>query len=162
MADLTEQSINVSATAGILDAGVLGEVVIERAVLMDKYFTERDLSTISPTPFFKIASVEWGYGFIEQVGGKDSVAEIPTNSTGLDSVLHENVPDMTYVNNIISLRCVMPAGVVPDGSSESISAINIKDAKGNSLAITAVLPIPVTKDRLLQFDLEIKVTAGGA
>ncbi len=132
-------------------------IVIEDAKLMDKFFTERDLSCIAQVPFFSIATVEWGYGFIEQIDGKDSVAPIPTDSTGLETVVHENTPDLAYVNNVISLRCVLPAGVVPENEVKMVSAINVKDAKGNSIAISAVLPIPVTSDRLLQFDIEIQV-----
>jgi hypothetical protein len=132
------------------------QVVMEKAVLMDKFFTERDLSAIAAVPFFRIATVEWGYGFIEQVGGEDSVTNIPTTSTGLASVFYENVPDLTYVNNTIMMRCMLPAGVVPEGDTVEISAVNIKDAKGNCIAISAVTPIPITIDRLLQFDILIQ------
>lgn len=132
-------------------------VVIDNAVIMDKFFTERDLSAIAPVPFFRIATVEWGFGFIEMIGGKPSVTAIPTDSTGLESVLHENTPDLSYVNNEINMRCVLPAGVVPQGEVSNVSALNIKDAKGNSIAICAVISIPVTSDRLLQFDVIIKV-----
>jgi len=135
-------------------------VVIDNAVLMDKFFTERDLSSIAPVPFFTIASVEWGYGFVEEIDGKPSVTNIPTDSKGLESVLHENTPDRSYVNNEINMRCVLPAGVVEKGKVFNVSALNIKDAKGNSIAICAVIPIPVTSDRLLQFDVIIKVQGG--
>ena len=79
---------------------------------MDQFFIQRDLSSIADSPFFKIATVEWGYGFIEQVNGQDSVKDIPTDSLGLDTVLAENVPARSYPNNIITLRCVLPAGTV--------------------------------------------------
>lgn len=162
MINITEKETIATGTVTTDDAGVTASIVIERAELMDRYFTIRDQSAIAAVPFFRIATVEWGYGFIEQVGGKDSVAMIPTTSTGLDTVLYENVPDLAYVNNVISLRCVMPAGVVPEGQVEEVSAVNIKDAQGNCLAISVVLPIPVTSDRLLQFDIEIRIVDGDA
>ncbi|MGF1905263.1 hypothetical protein [Aliivibrio salmonicida] len=129
---------------------------IDQSKIMDKFFTERDLSTISNSPFFKINSVEWGYGFIEQVDGKDSVIDIPTDSTGLETVLAENTPSLSYPNNIITIRCVLPANTVPENDVYYFSALNIKDAKGNCIIVCAVLPIPVTSDRLLQFDIEIR------
>lgn len=147
-----ENQINISIKASVDGKSVR----IDQAKLMDKFFTERDLSSISSAPFFKINTAEWGYGFIEQIEGKDSVIDIPTTSTGLEDVLTENKPDLSYPNNVITLRCVLPAGSVPEGEVYYFSALNIKDAKGNCILVCAVLPIPVTNDRLLQFDIEIR------
>lgn len=148
---MLKTSIDVKAT---IDGTT---ITISSSKLMDRFFTARDLSSISEVPFFRIATVEWGYGFIEQVDGKDSVALIPTDSTGLETIVFENTPDLSYINNIIGLRCVLPAGAVPDGQVKTVSALSVKDAQGNCIAISAVLPIPVTSDRLLQFDIEIHV-----
>ena len=41
------------------------------------------------------------------------------------------------------------------------SALNVKDGKGNSVLKAVVLPIPITSERLLQFDLEIRKISGG-
>jgi hypothetical protein len=132
-------------------------ITLSNATLMDRFFVLRDLSTIDNTPFFKIATVEWGYGFIEQVDGSDSVMTIPTTADGLETVLDENVPDLSYVNNVINLRCVLPAGAVAEGDVYNFSAISVKDAEGNCIAISAVLPIPLTNNRVLQFDIQIEV-----
>lgn len=123
---------------------------------MQAFYEQRDLSAIAETPFFKIATVEWGYGFIENAGGELSLADIPNDATGLETVLYENAVDLSYINNTINLRCVLPSGVVAEGETFDVSAINIKDAQGNCIAVSAVLPIPVTSDRILQFDLQIQ------
>lgn len=151
------RNVNEKPDMAVVKASVNGQPIrLDQAKLMDKFFTERDLSSISPEPFFKINSVEWGAGFIEQINGKDSVIDIPTDSAGLDDVLDENEPNLSYPNNVISLRCVLPSGTVPEGEVYYFSALNIKDAKGNCILVCAVLPIPVTHDRLLQFDVEIR------
>lgn len=150
-------NVNEKPNMAVVKASVDGQAIrLDQAKLMDKFFTERDLSSIDPNPFFKISSVEWGYGFIEKIDGKDSVVDIPTDSTGLDDVLEENIPNLSYPNNVITLRCVLPAGTVPEGDVYYFSSLNIKDAKGNCILVCAVLPIPVTHDRLLQFDVEIR------
>ena len=143
-------------------SGGESKVRLDQAKLMDQFFIQRDLSAIADTPFFKIATVEWGYGFIEKIGGNDSVVDIPTNSQGLDSVLVENTPTKTYPNNVITLRCVLPAGSVSKGNVYHFSALNVKDGRGNSILKAVMLPIPVTSERLLQFDLEIRKVPVGA
>ena len=161
--EVSDDKFEIDATIKMQDSsGSTKTIRIDQAKLMDQFFIQRDLSSISDKPFFSIATVEWGYGFIEQVNGQDSVKDIPTDSLGLDTVLAENVPARSYPNNIITLRCVLPAGTVTKGSVYYFSALNVKDGKGNSIIKAVVLPIPVTSERLLQFDLEIRKIPAGA
>ena len=68
--EVPDEKFEVEASITMQDAsGGESKIRIDQAKLMDQFFIQRDLSAIADTPFFKIATVEWGYGFIEQVGG---------------------------------------------------------------------------------------------
>ncbi|WP_432773861.1 hypothetical protein [Vibrio parahaemolyticus] len=140
------------------------KVVLEDSLLLDRYYEQRALSMlpIGSEPYFQLADIDWGYGFIEDVGGKPSVAPIPSEVESLERVFATNRPVYNFINGQIVITCNLPAGSIPAEQSEQFSCIGVKDKDNKYVIIAVTQPIWVYSDRGISCEIVINTNLGEA
>lgn len=125
---------------------------IAKAVLLKRYFARRAISAISETPFFKLVSVRFGYGFLDVSTNPATVKYIPLTATVNDitNVYTDRTPTFTYdeVTNQIRIRAEIPAGgegIPPEGVN--VNACAILDETEEAVAFLVSQLIVVNSDR---------------
>ena len=98
----------------------------------------------------------WGYDLIEQIDGKPSVMPIPSDKTTLAGVFKETEAVYNYFDGKIIITSSIPAGAIPAGESHIMSAIGIKDAQGEYIAMSVTQPAWLYSDRGISVEIIIK------
>lgn len=113
--------------------------VTNKGVLLNRYFDRRAQSSISSTPFFRLKSVQFGYGFLDTGTSPATVKDIPLTSVATDitNVYVDANPVFLYdaVTHQISLRTEIPAGAagIPAGGV-NVNAACVLDETGAAVA----------------------------
>lgn len=111
-----------------------------KGVLLKEYFDRRALSSISSAPFFRLKSVQFGYGFLDTATNPALVREIPLTAkkTDITNVYIDTSPTFLYdaVLNQIKVRTEIPAGAVGiPANGANVNAACILDERGIGVAM---------------------------
>lgn len=120
------------------------------ASLMDRYYDLSGLSSIGQQvgSKFEIASFKFGYGFVDESGPVPILLPIPSDTASIGGVFFTGVPQMSYSNGRLLLRCEMPKGSIATGQTKHSSVCGIFDKDDNLLAATVTQPSWLTEDDL--------------
>jgi hypothetical protein len=107
---------------------------------------------ISPTPTFRLKTVQFGLGFLDNTTNPPLVTEIPitANKADITNVYIDTVPTFFYDTTLrqIKVRAEIPsgaAGIPPEGVSVNVACI--LDGEGNAVAMLAGQPTVVNSGR---------------
>ena len=133
------------------------KVILEKSALLDKYYDKRTRSSLPNgyEPYFQFGKLDWGYDLIEEIDGKPSVMPIPPGKTTLAGVFFESDAVYNYMNGQIIIISSIPAGAIPVNESHIMSAIGIKDAQGDYIAISVTQPTWVYSERGMTIEIVI-------
>ncbi|MCG3884090.1 hypothetical protein I3271_05270 [Photobacterium leiognathi] len=129
---------------------------IEDAVLLNRYYDKRALSSIADAPTFKFGKVQWASDLIEMVDGKPVVANIDKTLSSLNGVFKTNDAVFTYLNGVIHVKASLPPNALEEGQKEQFSALGFLDNEDELIAVVACLPVWVYSDRGLDLTIQIK------
>jgi hypothetical protein len=136
-------------------------VTMESATIMDRYYDQRALSSISETPFFKFTDVAWGNGFVSyDENNKPSVDVIPSNVSTISGEFHRNAPELTYSNGAITIRATITVGELASDVNAEFSALYALDNEGKVIAAFAVTPIWMNSRRSLTVEGILEIGSG--
>lgn len=111
-----------------------------KGVLLKEYFDRRALSSISSAPFFRLKSVQFGYGFLDLSTNPALVQDVPITSkkTDITNVYVDNSPTFLYdaATNQIKIRTEIPAGAagIP-ANGANVNAACVLDERGTGVAM---------------------------
>lgn len=123
-----------------------------RGVLLANYFDSRALSMISSAPTFRLKSVQFGAGFLDNSTTPPTVSDIPFTATKADitNVYIDASPTFFYdsVLKQIKVRTEIPVGAlgIPAGGA-TVNVACILDDKGGAVAMMAGQPTVVNSER---------------
>jgi len=127
----------------------MSTVVLYDAQLMTRYYERRAQASINLISDFKLGQVVWGDGFEDTVDGQPSVATIPLDTAAIPDIFLTNDPIYTYANGRITIRAVLPAGSVAEGTQSKFTALGVLDDQGGLVAVLASTPIWINDKRSL-------------
>lgn len=93
-----------------------------------------------------IAKFKFGYGYVDDSQEPPALLDVPDGLTEIPSVLFEGVPELSYSDGRILVRCHMPQGSLTEPKRYSMTGIY--DNMGDLLAVTNDLPawlVPSTR-----------------
>lgn len=123
------------------------------AKLLKRYYDQRALSSIGKTAKpFQLLKAAWGKGFVEMIDGKPSVSEIPIDTSGIQGEFARTDLITSYTSGRITVRAVLPKGVVPPGEVHDFTALYILDQEEKVVAIMASTPVSVHDKRSLSVE----------
>lgn len=123
-----------------------------KGVLLARYFDRRAISSISQNPSFKLASVQFGYGFLDTSTEPAQVKPVPLTATKADitNVYIDRRPLFTYDENThqIKIRCEIPASdeSIPE-SGVNVNVACVLDDTGEAVAMLVGQLTVVNRDR---------------
>ena len=126
----------------------MSAVVIEKAVVMDRFFTLRGQSAISDTPDFKIDKLAWGNGYVSN----GVISAIPTNVSNIQGEFHRSDAILTYSNGTYTIRGIIAKGELADNVNAEFNTLYVLDAHDNILALLVVMPVTMNKTRGLTIE----------
>lgn len=132
-------------------------VQLEKSAFMKRYYTQRALSSISATPFFKFTKVAWGSGFVSFENNRPVVDDIPTDVVKITGEFARTVPALSLVNDEIIIRATINTGDLPAGTNEEFSALYLLDDEEQVVAIFAVAPVWMNDRRGLTVEGVIEI-----
>lgn len=144
----------------------MAEIIEENAVLLDKYYDERALSSLPKKgydPYFQFGLIQWATDLTEMIDGKPSVIEtIPSDLAALQNVFFTSEALYAYNDGVIIISTSIDAGEIPQGEAYELSAVGILDSNTNMIAAIGMLPIWVYSNRGTELTVFIRLAKNGA
>lgn len=93
-----------------------------------------------------IAKFKFGFGYLDDAQDPPALLDVPDSLTDIPNVLFEGVPDLSYSDGRILVRCHMPQGSLVGPKRYSMTGLY--DNMGDLIAVTNDLPawlVPSTR-----------------
>jgi hypothetical protein len=126
----------------------MSDIKLYDAKLLRRYYDRRALSSIGKTATkFQMCKAVWGKGFVTEVNGVPSVADIPLDTDTVEGVFATTDIILSYASGRISVRAVLPAGAVAPGVQHEFTTLGILDEEDKLVAVMVSTPIFVHDKR---------------
>lgn len=133
-----------------------------KGVLLQEYFDRRALSSISLAPFFRLKSVQFGYGFLDTSTDPALVTDVPITATKADitNVYIDRNPTFSYdpASRQIRIRSEIPtgaAGIPVNGANVNVACILDERDQGVAMMVGQLSVVNSARGYILMGTIEI-------